>query len=850
LIIWSGVRSRVLCEDASFPRVTRKAAPYLAFVLAALILWFAGPVAFAQTDEWTWMDGNSTWANGRPGVYGTLGTAAALNIPGGRSFGVSWTDSNGHFWLFGGNGIDANGTTGFLNDLWEYDPAAHDWVWKRGSNAIANTCIQITGTTFCGEPGVYGTLDSPAAGDTPGGREWATGWVDSSGHLWLFGGWGFDSAGTLGFLNDLWEFDPSTNEWTWMGGSSTVPALFDGQPGVYGALETPAPTNYPGSRYETASWTDSNGNLWMFGGIGYNATGINCYLNDLWKFDISTHQWTWKSGNSSGESLGWGMAGIYGTLGVPNTGNNPGSRQAPMSWTDANGNLWLFGGYAFDVDQNPSLINDVWEFNPVTSEWAWIGGYEESGVIGSYGTLGVPSASNIPGPRSSGVTWTDGLGNLWLFGGSGSGATLGAGALNDLWKFNPTTNEWAWEGGSSGVEAAGVYGTLGTAAASNVPGSRAGAFNWTGRDGNAWLFGGGGYDADGLDGAADDLWEYELATTPPLAAAPTFGVQSGSYTSVLSVALSDTTNGATIYYTTDGTTPTTSSTVYTGMITVSSTETIAAIAASSGFGNSVIATATYNFATPPPTAATPEISLASGTYTSVQTVSISDSAPGAIIYYTVDGSMPTTESPSYTDPITVSATETLQAIAAAPGDFNSGVAVANYVINLPAPSFSLSVSAASLTVSSGGSGTLTLTATPQNGFNAAIGFSCSGLPSGVTCSFSPASLTPSGGSASTQLTITSSTQAASRNSTDRSPQSRPLALGLTLCFFALRWRRKLRARPLAVLIVFGLGLLSGCGGGGSQGSSNLPPAPINATVTVIATSNSLQEQATITLRVN
>ncbi len=635
-----------------------------------------------------------------------------------------------------------------------------------------------------------------------------------------------------------------------MGGSSTVPSLFDGESGVYGTLGTPAPTNYPGSRYETASWTDSSGNLWMFGGIGYNATGVNCYLNDLWKFDITTHEWAWKSGNSSGESPTWGLAGIYGTLGVPDASNNPGSRQAPKSWTDANGNLWLFGGYAFDIGQNPSLINDVWEFNPVTSEWAWMGGYDESGVIGTYGTLGVTSASNIPGPRTSGVTWTDRLGNLWLFGGSGSGAALAAGALNDLWKFNPTTNEWAWEGGSSGVEAAGVYGTPGTVSASNVPGSRAGAFNWTDKDGNPWLFGGSGYDADGINGEPNDLWEYGLAATPPLAAAPTFGVQSGSYTSVLSVALSDTTNGATIYYTTDGTTPTTSSSVYAGMITVSSTETIAAIAASSGFSNSVISTATYSFATPPATAATPEISLASGTYTAEQTVSISDTAPGAIIYYTVDGSIPTAKSTAYSCSITVSAIETLQAIAVAPGDFNSSVAVANYVINLPVPSFGLSASAASLAVSSGGSGTLTLTATPENGFNAAISFLCSGLPSGVICSFSPSSITPSGGAASTQLTITSSNQLASRNSTDRLPQSRPLALGLALCFFALRWKRKLRVRPLAILIVFGLGFLSSCGGGASQAASNPTPTPINATVTIIATSNSLQEQATIKLTVN
>ena len=74
---------------------------------------------------------------------------------------------------------------------------------------------------------------------------------------------------------------------------------------------------------------------------------------------------------------------------------------------------------------------------------------------------------------------------------------------------------------------------------------------------------------------------------------PTFSVPSGTYTSAQSVAISCATSGASIYYTTDGTTPTASSTLYTGAITVSSSETIKAIAVRSGMTDSAVASAAY-----------------------------------------------------------------------------------------------------------------------------------------------------------------------------------------------------------------------------------------------------------------
>ena len=71
-------------------------------------------------------------AGNQRGIYGTQGTAALNNIPGGRFHAVSWTDASGSFWLFGGDAFDSNGTQGYLNDLWKY--SGGQWTWMGGSN--------------------------------------------------------------------------------------------------------------------------------------------------------------------------------------------------------------------------------------------------------------------------------------------------------------------------------------------------------------------------------------------------------------------------------------------------------------------------------------------------------------------------------------------------------------------------------------------------------------------------------------------------------------------------------------------------------------------------------------------
>lgn len=140
--------------------------------------------------------------------------------------------------------------------------------------------------------------------------------------------------------------------------------------------------------------------------------------------------------------------------------------------------------------------------------------------------------------------------------------------------------------------------------------------------------------------------------------------------------LSDSTTGATIYYTTDGSTPTASSAAYSAAIAVTATATIKAIAVATGYSNSAVASGTFTISLP--VAAAPTFSPAPASYTSAQSVTLADSTNGAAIYYTTDGSTPTTSSAAYSAPIAVSSSTTIQAIAMAAGYMNSTVATGTY----------------------------------------------------------------------------------------------------------------------------------------------------------------------------
>ena len=406
--------------------------------------------------NWTYQGGSTN--PGQNASYGTMGVPSASNRPGARMKAVSWTDTSGDIWLFGGYGRTAF-PYGRMNDLWRYSIATGTWTWMKGSSDP-----NVSGS--------YGSMGVEDASNTPGARDALVGWTDAGGNLWLFGGMGY-TASALGALNDLWKYNPSTGNWTWIRGSDSP-----GQYGSYGTMGTEAPSNEPGSRELAAVWTDAAGNLWLFGGTG-RAASASGRLNDLWRYNISTGNWTWTKGSTLPNQFG-----TYGVMGIPAVANTPGGRGWTAYARDGSGGLWLFGGSGYSATSS-GYLNDLWKYDPASGDWSWMSG-AKSMEYGSYGSISIPSWNNIPGARWEAVSWRGADGTFWLFGGEGY-AELTSGLLGDLWKYDPSSGLWTWSHGSSTADQYGSYTVFGSESPANAPGSRRSAVTWVDAAGMLWM---------------------------------------------------------------------------------------------------------------------------------------------------------------------------------------------------------------------------------------------------------------------------------------------------------------------------------------------------------------------------
>ncbi|MGD0553158.1 MAG: hypothetical protein ABSB25_10990 [Sedimentisphaerales bacterium] len=448
-------------------------------MLIAILLAAVSVPAAADDAMWTWVSGVE---NDNP-----LGTNY---IPGGRDGSISWIDADENLWFLGGYGIGIASTSpGLMNGLWKYDVADGTWRLVRGTENVINISSQF---------GIYGTKGEFDSANIPGARSNGVSWTgtgSTSGYLYLFGGYGYDVNGTIGFLNDLWKFNTSSSSWTWVSGSSIV-----NQYGVYGTMGVANSSNTPGARGLSATCADNNGTFWLFGGNGYGSSGSSGTLNDLWKYSGS--KWTWVSGSKS-----ISHKGVYDVQGVADSTNVPGTRYGSVLWMDTKGNLWLYGGVGYDSKSKSGYLSDSWKFDVNSSEWTWVSGSNlaDQHLTGVYGTQGQSAAKNVPGDREAFASWRDNYGYLWLFGGYGYDIKGTKGLLNDLWKFNGSV--WEWVSGSNTVSQSGTYGTEGTANSDNTPGAR--SYSGFCIDTNGlWLFGGSGYDGSGNDGNLNDLWKF------------------------------------------------------------------------------------------------------------------------------------------------------------------------------------------------------------------------------------------------------------------------------------------------------------------------------------------------------
>ncbi|MDX2110512.1 MAG: chitobiase/beta-hexosaminidase C-terminal domain-containing protein [Verrucomicrobiota bacterium] len=180
-------------------------------------------------------------------------------------------------------------------------------------------------------------------------------------------------------------------------------------------------------------------------------------------------------------------------------------------------------------------------------------------------------------------------------------------------------------------------------------------------------------DADG----DTDTQALSLNVVPTYVAIPSISPAGGTYGSQQSVTLACATSGATIRYSTDGSTPSpTVGSTYSGAIVVAQNTTVKAMAYKNGLSDSAVNTAVYTIKT-----AAPTFSVPAGTYATAQTVSLSTTTSGASIRYTTDGSTPSAAVGTvYSTPILVSTNTTLRAVAYKAGMADSDVSMAGYLI--------------------------------------------------------------------------------------------------------------------------------------------------------------------------
>jgi N-acetylneuraminic acid mutarotase len=353
--------------------------------------------------------------------------------------------------------------------------ATYDWVYLSGSDTTRELPVYPLAVGDVGEPGA---------------KSWGATWTDSAGNLWLFGGRGYTGVAHSQY-SDMWKYDMAAGRWYWMGGSQ-VPSAVSAYPAQVGS------PGQPGSRHAAAAWVDNNGHFWLFGGYGsgYTATGTltTSELSDLWKYDPATSIWTYEGGakvvlDGGSYPLGYNLPGY------------PRSRAYGATGKTASGDFLLFGGTS-----GPQYYNDLWRFTPSTRTWIWLGGSASGSQVGVYPTA--PGGTGYPGSRNSPAFWTDASHNLWIFGGYGTPDFATVTRLNDLWRYQPSTGQFTFMGGSTrfyqATQYPTSYGEVGTL------GGRKGSNFWYGA-GKLWLSGGFGGTNTGAEGRFNDLWAYDLA---------------------------------------------------------------------------------------------------------------------------------------------------------------------------------------------------------------------------------------------------------------------------------------------------------------------------------------------------
>ena len=393
--------------------------------------------------------------NGIVPVPSTVGTYSPTNSPFGRYASACMIDSSGSFWLYSGDGY---------HDLWRYDPDINQWMLVNGN------------ITTVMAP-VYGTQGVAAIANQPGGATFGhPSWGDHLGNLWIFG---------PNSLNDMWKYNIATDMWTWVKGNNSV------GPAVFGTKGVPSAATNPGMCNETdCHWTDSNGDLWLY-------TEFN---GNLWRFDPVTEMWTWINGN--------GAAPVYGTIDVFDPLNTPGSFSACPSvgtlytmWITSDDHLWMVVNRSDFVNGNV----EMWEYNPVINQWRCR--RIDSQPLSQTQVFPTSCDNNdstiFPAIRTEmRAEWVDNCDHLYLFG--GGEFCWPSSNYNDMWRYDPSTNNYTYIRGGTAPMVPGIQGIFDP---NNSPPDVSGSQAWQNENG-FYLMGG----QNGTGSPSDDVWLYSPDT--------------------------------------------------------------------------------------------------------------------------------------------------------------------------------------------------------------------------------------------------------------------------------------------------------------------------------------------------
>jgi N-acetylneuraminic acid mutarotase len=296
--------------------------------------------------------------------------------------------------------------------------------------------------------------------------------------LYVFGGIGNDMNGLYnGYMNDLWVFNLNTLQWTFLNGSKS-----NGQKTTSSIIGA--------RKCHTMSHNTQTNTLYVFGGYGIDFNNQPGTLNDLWAYNISSSNWTLVSGSTSKDA----MASYT-------TPTMIGAKYAHSMIYNPNDNcLYVFGGQANNVYSTQVTFNELWKYDITTNIWIFLYGAKGLNQISSYN-----NPFSIGSRSYSSMIYSQSKNSLIIFGGTGFTNTNSYSVdLNDVWMYDLTLMNWKYISGS----------TLG-----NQWGSYTGPYTIGGRNEfslvyhpNEFLivFGGFGFDSNGLNGPENDLWAYDF----------------------------------------------------------------------------------------------------------------------------------------------------------------------------------------------------------------------------------------------------------------------------------------------------------------------------------------------------